>query len=54
MMHNILLQVQEAPVLQSMQKMEVVIGVIAVLFAGIVAYMINVDRRLKKLENDNR
>jgi CcmD family protein len=51
MVNNILLQVQEAPVLQSTQKIEVVIGVIAVVFAGIVAYMISVDRRLKKLED---
>lgn len=51
MINNILLQVQEAPVLQATQKIEVVIGVIAVVFAGIVAYMISVDRRLKKLED---
>ncbi len=31
-------------------KIEVVVAVIAVLFVGIVGYLIAVDRRLKKLE----
>lgn len=52
MINTILLQADAAPVLQSTQKMEVVVAVIAVLFAGILAYMISVDRRLKKLENE--
>lgn len=53
MINTILLQATSgAPVLQSTQKMEVVVAVVAILFAGIVAYMISVDRRLKKLENE--
>jgi CcmD family protein len=35
---------------QSTQKFEVVVAVIAVLFIGIVGYLISVDRKIKKLE----
>ncbi len=34
----------------STQKFYVVVAVIAVLFAGIVGYLISVDRKIKKLE----
>ena len=34
----------------STDKFYVVVGVIAVLFAGIVAYLISIDRKLRKLE----
>lgn len=35
---------------QSTQKFYVVVAVIAVLFLGIVGYLISVDRKIKKLE----
>lgn len=35
---------------QSTQKFYVVVAVIAVLFIGIVGYLISVDRKIKKLE----
>lgn len=31
-------------------KIEIVVAVIAVLFVGLIGYLISVDRRLKKLE----
>jgi CcmD family protein len=40
-------QMADAP---ATNKIEIVVAVIAVLFVGIVGYMISVDRRLKKLE----
>jgi hypothetical protein len=53
-MNKLILQLNTtaAPVLESNQKIEVVIAVISVLFVGIVAYMISVERRLKKIENN--
>lgn len=50
---NIMLQVQHASEMadaESTGKFYVVVAVIAVIFAGIVAYLINVDRKIKKLE----
>lgn len=32
-------------------KFEVVVGVIAIIFVGIVAYLISLDRKMKKLED---
>lgn len=40
--------------LAPLQKMDVVVAVIAVLFVGIVAYMIRVDYRLRKLEKEEK
>jgi CcmD family protein len=37
--------------MRSMSKMYVVVAVIAVIFLGIVIFMIYIDRRLTKLEN---
>ena len=50
MMMNILMQVQVATQALSTQKFDVVVGVIAVIFVGIVAYLISIDRKLTKLE----
>jgi CcmD family protein len=50
---NILLQVQHSSEMADAQgsgKFYVVVGVIAVIFIGIVAYMVSVDRKIKKLE----
>ena len=52
-MKNILLQQvhteQMADAVKS-DKIEIVVAVVAVLFVGILGYLISVDRRLKKLE----
>ena len=50
MMVNILMQAQVATEAVSTQKFDVVVGVIAVIFVGIVAYLISIDRKLNKLE----
>ncbi len=47
---NILMQAQVATQVASTQKFDVVVGVIAVIFVGIVAYLISIDRKLTKLE----
>lgn len=47
MIKQILLQIESAP----SNKSEVVIAVVAVIFVGIIAYLISIDRKLKKLEN---
>jgi len=50
---NILLQQLEVAQqsTQTQDKSFVVIGVIAVLFAGITTYLILIDRKIKKLED---
>jgi hypothetical protein len=54
MKHFILNQVQQhssqMPSAESTDKFYVVVGVIAILFVGIVTYLVSMDRRLKKLE----
>jgi CcmD family protein len=50
-MIQILLQAQPEQVMQSNQKFGVVVAVIAVIFIGIVAYLIAMDKKLKKLED---
>lgn len=47
---NILMQTDVATQAASTQKFEVVVGVIAVIFIGIVAYLISIDRKLNKIE----
>jgi hypothetical protein len=44
---EVLLQMQPE---QSTQKFEVVVGVIALVFIGIVAYLIATDIKLRKME----
>lgn len=48
---QVLLQLQNEPLAQSTQKFDVVIGVIALVFLGIVVYLIYLDKKLKKLED---
>ncbi|TAE89523.1 MAG: CcmD family protein [Bacteroidetes bacterium] len=50
-MIQILLQVQAEPMAASTQKFDVVIGVIGLVFLGIVGYLIYLDKKLKKLED---
>jgi CcmD family protein len=47
---NILMQAQVVTQAASSQKFDVVVGVIAIIFLGIVAYLISMDRKLTKLE----
>ena len=56
-MKNILLQVQHAADLADAQgdgKLMVVVGVISVIFAGIVFYLIRLDKKISHLENDSK
>ncbi len=48
--NNILLQAQVATEQASTHKFEVTVAVIAVLFIGIVGYLVSIDRKLSKLE----
>jgi hypothetical protein len=44
-------QQQEAPVgLRSSGKIYVVVGVILIILAGLIAYLISLDRKIKRLE----
>ncbi|MBK8848206.1 MAG: CcmD family protein [Bacteroidetes bacterium] len=40
--------------MRSNGKILVVVGVIAIIFAGIVAYLINLDKKIKKLEDEKQ
>ncbi len=57
MKHFILNQVQQQssqmPTAEGTDKYMVVIGVIAILFLGIAAYLVSIDLKLKKLEEKN-
>lgn len=56
-MNNILLQVQHAANMADAQgdgKLMVVVGVISVIFAGIVFYLIKIDRKISHLENETK
>ena len=44
--------VEMADQMRSSGKIYVVITVLAVIFAGIVAYLVNIDRKLSKLEKE--
>jgi CcmD family protein len=46
-------QVEMATGLRSSGKIYVVITVISVIFIGLVVYLFSIDRRLKKIENQD-
>jgi CcmD family protein len=48
---SFLLAQQDTDFMRSMGKMYVVVAVIAVIFLGIVIYLIRLDRKLTKLED---
>ena len=50
-LNTILLQTQVATEQVTSLKFEVTVAVIAVIFIGIVGYLISIDRKLSKLEN---
>lgn len=43
--------VDMADTMRSEGKIYVVVGVIAIIFIGLVAYLISLDRRISKMEN---
>lgn len=45
--------VEMADVMRSNGKIYVVVAVVGIIFAGIVVYLISIDRKLKKLEKDS-
>jgi len=46
--------VEMADVLHENGKIYVVVGVIAIIFIGIVVYLITIDRRLSKIEKEEK
>lgn len=46
--------VEMAEVMRSNGKIYVVIGVIAIIFVGLVVYLITIDRRLTKIEKEEK
>ena len=46
--------VEMADLLQGNGKIYVVVGVIAIIFVGIVVYLITIDRRLTKIEKEEK
>lgn len=46
--------VEMATGLRSSGKIYVVVAVISVIFIGLVAYLFSIDRRLKKIERENK
>ena len=45
-------EVEMADQMRSSGKIYVVVTVLAVIFAGIIAYLVSIDRKLSKLEED--
>lgn len=46
--------VEMADVLRSNGKIYVVVGVIAIIFVGLIVYLITIDRRLTKIEKEEK
>lgn len=46
--------VEMADVLRSNGKIYVVVGVIAIIFVGLVVYLISIDRKLTKIEKEEK
>lgn len=53
---NILFQqdVEMADIIRQDGKIWVVVGVILIVFAGIIFFLISLDRKITKLENNNK
>lgn len=47
-------EVEMADSLRESGKIYVVVIIIAIIFLGIVAYLVNLDRKISKLEKDNK
>lgn len=54
MIFNQIQHTAEMPNVAGNGKMEVVVAVIAVLFIGIAVFMVMLERRIKKLEQNNQ
>lgn len=46
--------IEMADIMRAEGKIYVVVGVIALIFIGIVLYLISIERRLKKIEKEQR
>ena len=46
--------VEMADVMRSNGKIYVVLAVVLVIFAGIIIYMVSIDRKLSKMERENK
>jgi hypothetical protein len=46
--------VEMAEVMRSNGKIYVVVGVIAIIFVGLIVYLISIDFRLKKIEKEEK
>ena len=46
--------VEMAEVMRSNGKIYVVVGVIAIIFVGLIVYLISIDLRLKKIEKEEK
>lgn len=46
--------VEMADMLHENGKIYVVVGVIAIIFAGLVVYLVSIDRRLTKMEKEEK
>ena len=47
-------EVEMAELLRSSGKIYVVVGVIAIIFIGLIVYLITIDRRLSKMEKEEK
>lgn len=47
-------EVDMADTMRSNGKIFVVVGVIAIIFAGLVVYLVTLDRRLSKIEKEEK
>ncbi len=45
-------QIEMADELRSSGKIYIVVGVLSVIFVGIVIYLINIDRKISKMEKE--
>lgn len=47
-------EVDMADTLRSNGKIYVVVGVIAIIFVGLIVYLVSIDRRLTKMEKEEK
>jgi CcmD family protein len=47
-------EIEMADVMRSNGKIYVVVAVILIIFTGLLVYLVGIDRRLKRLEEDNK
>ena len=47
-------EIEMADVMRSNGKISVVVAVIVIIFTGLLVYLVSIDRRLKRLEEQNK